>query len=522
MASGFFVTGGTGNWNSNTNWSATSGGASGASFPTVADDVTFDSHTANITINVASACLSLTVTSGYTNTFAMTSTLTVSGNVSLGANMLFSGANALIINAASSMTSNGCVLSIPLTLNGGVTYTLVDDWNVNALCTLGVANLTQTINRTDATHGTLIFQKSATFTGNGSAVLTGTSLLKFTGTGTWTYNSITCKSNITIACGANTLTFAGGGSGVSLYNTGTITFVSGTWGSATNNISINGSMTIDSTGYTTAIPINFIVNTSSTITLSSDLYLSGNLTNSSGTLTINGNNLYLGGNLTQNSTLLTGTTVLIFNGTSTWSSSGPVRNNLTINTSGVVTFSGSIAYNTGTFTYTAGTIVNTSSTLLVALSTTFNTSGTSCSFNNLSVTATATLTLNSLLSIVGTYTTNVSVTYAGTSGFTANTWTSTTAGLTHTLVHAVTYTVTNSLTLTGTSASHITILSDSAGTKALLVMSGLTQAISFITATDVDSGPGYTIWCWSPTLSNTSNWNSLLSTSVQSAYTYVN
>ena len=45
MANRYWVSGGTGNWNSTTNWSTTSGGLSGATVPSIGvagDDVFFD------------------------------------------------------------------------------------------------------------------------------------------------------------------------------------------------------------------------------------------------------------------------------------------------------------------------------------------------------------------------------------------------------------------------------------------------------------------------------------------------
>ena len=71
MADRYWV-GGTGTWNttSTTNWSATSGGGSGASVPTVADSVFFDqAGTYTVTMTGALACLDITVSAG-TVTFA--------------------------------------------------------------------------------------------------------------------------------------------------------------------------------------------------------------------------------------------------------------------------------------------------------------------------------------------------------------------------------------------------------------------------------------------------------------------
>jgi hypothetical protein len=83
MADRYWV-GGAGTWNtsSTTNWSATSGGASGASVPTAADSVFFDqASTYTVTMTGALRCLDFTVSAG-TVTFASTGTPTISGSMS--------------------------------------------------------------------------------------------------------------------------------------------------------------------------------------------------------------------------------------------------------------------------------------------------------------------------------------------------------------------------------------------------------------------------------------------------------
>jgi len=71
MAARFWVTGGTGNWSSTTNWSATSGGGSGASVPGSADTATFNASsgagTATVDSNVTIQTLTMT---GFTGTLA--------------------------------------------------------------------------------------------------------------------------------------------------------------------------------------------------------------------------------------------------------------------------------------------------------------------------------------------------------------------------------------------------------------------------------------------------------------------
>jgi hypothetical protein len=95
-------------------------------------------------------------------------------------------------------------------------------------------------------------------------------------------------------------------------------------------------------------------------------------------MTLNGNTMYITGDLSQGTTAITsGTTNLIMSGSGVWSNSstGQLRNNLTFNSAGTITISGSVRFNTGTLTYTAGTMVHSSSNLLVTSSTTLNLNG---------------------------------------------------------------------------------------------------------------------------------------------------
>ena len=138
MANRYLVGGGTGNWNSTTNWSDTDGGAGGFSFPTVADAVflTAASGAINLTVNVTSACLSFNCT-GFTGNLTMTAGLSASGSVTLSASMTVSGSGSLSVLTNSTITSNGLVWPNILVLSGQVTHTLGDAWVCNAL-TLGV------------------------------------------------------------------------------------------------------------------------------------------------------------------------------------------------------------------------------------------------------------------------------------------------------------------------------------------------------------------------------------------------
>lgn len=83
MAARFWV-GGTGTWDSTTtaNWSATSGGAGGASVPGAADDVTIDTASITVTTNYNVSVISVTINASAA-TLSLGGTLTCSGAITL-------------------------------------------------------------------------------------------------------------------------------------------------------------------------------------------------------------------------------------------------------------------------------------------------------------------------------------------------------------------------------------------------------------------------------------------------------
>jgi hypothetical protein len=94
MAARFWVTGGTGSWNSTTNWAATSGGASGASVPGSADTATLDasSGAGTVTLDISPDIQTLTCT-GFTGTLAF-GTNTISLN---STGTIFTGDTAMTV-----------------------------------------------------------------------------------------------------------------------------------------------------------------------------------------------------------------------------------------------------------------------------------------------------------------------------------------------------------------------------------------------------------------------------------------
>lgn len=124
MANRYWV-GGTGTWNtsSTTNWSASSGGGSGASVPTAADSVFFDqAGTYTVTMTGALTCLDITVSAG-TVTFATgtSPTLAVSGSMTLLTGTLWTSTGRTTFNATTTgktITTNGVSFPCSFTFNG--------------------------------------------------------------------------------------------------------------------------------------------------------------------------------------------------------------------------------------------------------------------------------------------------------------------------------------------------------------------------------------------------------------------
>ena len=103
MAARFWVSGGTGNWSSTTNWSASSGGASGASVPGSADTAAFNASSGAGTATVdSSVTIQILTMTGFTGTLAFgtnTITLNSSGTVYTGATTFtVTGTPLIIVN----------------------------------------------------------------------------------------------------------------------------------------------------------------------------------------------------------------------------------------------------------------------------------------------------------------------------------------------------------------------------------------------------------------------------------------
>ena len=244
MADRYWV-GGTGTWNttSTTNWSASSGGASGASVPTASDLVIFDqSSTYTVTLTGALTCLNFTVSAG-TVTFSSTGTLTISGSLSLVSATVWSATGTITFAATSgtnTITTNGVSISAPITFDGvGGTFQLGSALTLGSTRTTTLTNGTLDLASYTLTTGLFSSNNSNTRVlafGTGKIILTGASGtvwtnstgtgFTYTGTsriealgpatsGTRTFNPSTASTstaaialNFYINGGSNTVTFS--------------------------------------------------------------------------------------------------------------------------------------------------------------------------------------------------------------------------------------------------------------------------------------------------------------------------
>ena len=206
MADRYWV-GGTGPWNtaSTANWSATSGGASGASVPTAADSVFFDqAGTYTVTFgNATIPCLDITVSAG-TVTFAGTPTgVTISGSMSLIAGTVWSASGNITFagTGTKTITTNGVILpGNPLNLNTG-TYNLGSSLTVsNNIAGNGTLNT----NNYNFTFGGM-FGSGTMNWGSSTVTATGSNVFN----GSFTLNAGTSQLNCTSLIGTVNLTSAG-------------------------------------------------------------------------------------------------------------------------------------------------------------------------------------------------------------------------------------------------------------------------------------------------------------------------
>lgn len=341
---------------------------------------------------------------------------------------------------------------------------------------------------------------------------------------TFDSNSPNCTIDTSIRV-AGTLTFAAGYTGtitmtqklnvlstvtfnrvVSFAGASTLGFAGGPITTNGFNVSANTDFGIANGNPTNTLNDNF--NTTGTVNLTGVGVNGG---------TVNGFSIICNGSLTVTSPSTKGTTNIVLAGTGTWSGAGGLQNNLTINTAGTITVSGTVRFCTGNLTYTAGTVVTTGSqlslgnALVAANAVTLNTAGITWNIINFGlsgVSTTLACTINSLLSFTGLSGPNSlysAVTLLGTSGF------STTGTFTINLVDSFvlksgnTYTAA-SLTNLATVARPTAVTVSTPGAKAFLtITSGAGNAIYNTNMTDIDASGGVITTLYRGTNTNCNN-----------------
>lgn len=286
---------GTGSWTlANTGiWSTTSGGGTGASVPTAADEVIFDGNTGTITIPTATTVPCRSITTSGTNTLAFASTSAImtvgdatagTGNVavSIGASTTITLTGIGQINFVSTsstvqtITSNGKTMPT-MTINGaGSKYQFAD------ACT-STGNLTYTAGaELDFNSFTHSFS-SFTITGNANTrtVIFGTAVVNCTlfGGTAFTASSAT-NVTITASVGAQLNATNGNSPGINL---GSLTYgnvaVSHTTSSAINPTLASTGATVYSYSRTTsAAKTESVIMSGTGITITNTLSLNGNST----------------------------------------------------------------------------------------------------------------------------------------------------------------------------------------------------------------------------------------------------
>jgi hypothetical protein len=218
--------------------------------------------------------------------------------------------------------------------------------------------------------------------------------------------------------------------------------------------------------------------------------------------------LKVGGNLTVTSTTVSGTVSIIMNGTTgtqTWSGAGTLKNNLEIASTGGTVAIGSVMYNTGTLLYTSGVMSMGTSIIYIVGSVTIDCGGMSF-YSIVWQTLGGTTTLLGKLTMTNIMQLSVSTTFAGSYNIQCLTGSLSVAGTTHTFKDGQTLTITGSMTVTATSASHITLISSHAtNTTAIVLQQGATQDNGFLNLTRIDANNGLTIETYKGTITDCNN-----------------
>jgi Secretion system C-terminal sorting domain len=413
----------TGNWNNVATWG-------GASFPVAGDDV-FINPGVTVTVNVASACSSVTFTAGTTGStlaFGAGMTLTVSGAVTMNGTTVTSGTQPTLVTVGSGTLSCASLAINPNASNLGST---------NRRSEVTISTGTVTVSGNISCSGDVVTNGGSsginiTSTGTlniGGSFYTSPNFGLFTeGTGTVNYNAAGAQS--ILAHTYNNLTISGSGNktlgtntinGIfSIQGTAVPVGTTPTYSTATLEYKGSAAQTSSTVEFPAALTANVIIDNTAGVTMNAAKAITGNLTVTTGSnLTVGAFNFSvsattdISGTITSNST--TGTKTfdnMIINTGGSFNSTANEDYSMTGNLQ--VDGTGNITSGTGTWTFSGnGTLSGTGSATITNadFTTSYSNTGT-FTFANLDISAGPAITLTNN----GTIT--VTTTLTGTDGFT--------------------------------------------------------------------------------------------------------
>lgn len=280
MADRYWV-GGTANWDATagTKWATTSGGAGGASVPTLLDHVFFDAASGAVTVTITAAanCDNLDFT-GFTGTIAGTSALNVYGSLTLSTGMTRTYAGTLTMRATSTgktITTNGKTLANITFAGAGGGWTLQDAFSLSG----GTTDITHT-NGTLDTNGFAV--SCDNYDNNGTAtrgLILGSSTFTCT---TFTGFSISSATGMTLNAGTSTIVLSNNSNQTNIFDGAGLTYY---------NLSITGTSNESTTAISGANTFNnlSILPTGSAglkqLTFSANQTINGTLTTAGGSAT---------------------------------------------------------------------------------------------------------------------------------------------------------------------------------------------------------------------------------------------
>jgi hypothetical protein len=448
------------NWSNAGNWDT---GVPTAATPAIFNGVGANGNN-NVTITAGATCSLINFT-GYSGELNMAVNLTVAGAVTLSASMASTGTGNISKTGSGTMTSNGHVFSGGILMSAGsLTLTWADNWNI--------LNYTGTILGPTIWSGAFIVSVRQDAVVRAILSVVGNiTTLRMSGTGF--LSSISNGGNPTASSPgvninidtAGTVTMAGS----FLICNSTFTYTQGNFDPAaiTFNFGLGTTFDTDRTGGGGGkITFNNVARTSSgtgNITLTTNLWMSGSLTNPVGATTFigSGRTIYVGTNLA--SAFFGDITIELNTSTNGSILTGGHGTNITINkTVGASVSLGNLTLSTSgrTLTYTNGVINPLTSTVTITTSTSITVNG--WTFWDLTIGSGVTLTQNAVNTIQNGLSLSGSATFVGTQGWITKNFTHAGAGFVCTLKAGNTYVVNGIFTMIGTPSSRAVIQSNDA------------------------------------------------------------